>query len=111
MTRIQPPWRRMGLVVTGMMFTAFLGSAERAAAQSGPQSCSVTSDLARLELPLSRMAQRLADEGPVKIIAIGLDRRRGCELPRRLVPEPAPGRAQDPFSSRFDQSDEPRGRG
>src|SRR5260370_39196914 len=70
MTRIQP-WRRMRLVVAGMMFAGLLGSAERTPAQSAPESCSVTSDLARLDLPLSHVAQRLADGESVKIIAIG----------------------------------------
>jgi acyl-CoA thioesterase-1 len=69
MVRIRPPWMR--LVVVGMMFAGLLGSAERAPAQSRPESCSVDSNLARLDLPLSRMAQRLADQEPVKIIAIG----------------------------------------
>ena len=71
MTRIQPPWRRMRLVVAGMMFAGLLASAERAPAQSAPESCSVASDLARLDRPLSRVAQRLAGGEPVKIIAIG----------------------------------------
>jgi hypothetical protein len=71
MTRIQPPWRRMRSVVGGMMLAGLLGWAERAPAQSPPESCSVASDLARLDLPLSRVAQRLADGEPVKIIAIG----------------------------------------
>src|SRR3989454_6942248 len=71
MTRIQPPWRRMWSVVGGMMLAGLLGWAERAPAQSPPESCSVASDLARLDLPLSRVAQRLADGEPVKIIAIG----------------------------------------
>ena len=71
MTRTQPPWRRMRLVVVGMTFAGLLGSAERATAQSAPESCSVASDLARLDLPLSRVAQRLADGESVKIIAIG----------------------------------------
>src|SRR5438876_7388714 len=61
----------MGLLVAGMTFAGLLGSAERAPAQTAPESCSVTSDLARLDLPLSRVAQRLADGQPVKIIAIG----------------------------------------
>jgi len=68
MTRIQPPWRRMRLLVAGMTFAGLLGSAERAPAQSAPESCSVASDLARLDLPLSRLAQRLAD-GESKLLA------------------------------------------
>src|SRR2546428_11112201 len=61
----------MRLVVAGIMIAGLLGSAERAPAQSAPESCSVASDLARLDLPLSRVAQRLADGESVKIVAIG----------------------------------------
>jgi len=54
-------------IAVGMVFAALSGSADRAAAQS----CSVAPDLARFNLPLSRVAQRLALGEPVKIVAIG----------------------------------------
>jgi hypothetical protein len=110
MTRLQPPWRGMRLVVAGIMFAGLLGSAERTPAQSAPESCSVASDLARLDLPLSRVAQRLADGESVKIIAIGSSSTAGAGASSRafLLPEPARGRAQDPFPPGFDHGDQLR---
>ena len=89
MTRIQPPWRRMWSVVGGMMLAGLLGWAERAPAQTAPESCSVTSDLARLDLPLSRVAQRLADGEPVKIIAIGSSSTAGAGASSRAFSYPS----------------------
>lgn len=54
-------------IAVGIGFAALAGSADRAAAQS----CAVAPDLARFNLPLSRVAQRVALGEPVKIVAIG----------------------------------------
>src|SRR6266536_4755521 len=89
MTRIQSPWRRIRLLVAGMTFAGLLGSAERAPAQSAPESCSVASDLARLDLPLSRVAQRLADGESVKIIAIGSSSTAGAGATSRAFSYPS----------------------
>src|SRR5438093_4685192 len=76
----------MRLVVAGMMFA---GLAERAPAQSPPEACSVASDLVRLALPLSRVAQRLADGEPVKIIAIGSSSTAGAGASSRAFSYPS----------------------
>src|SRR6266496_2433669 len=73
------------LLAAGMMFAGLLGS-ERAPAQSAPASCSVASDLARLDLPLSRVAQRLE---PVKIIAIGSSSTAGAGASSRAFSYPS----------------------
>src|SRR5260370_9046229 len=89
-----PEQAGMRLVVAGMMFAGLLGSAERTPAQSAPESCSVTSDLARLDLPLSHVAQRLADGESVKIIAIG------SSLPTRAGASSRPFRYPPPLWAR-----------
>src|SRR6266404_4026836 len=45
-------------------------SAPRSASSMGPK-CSVVPDLARLELPLNRVAFRLSGGLPLKVVAIG----------------------------------------
>ena len=79
----------MRLIVAGMIFAGVLGSAERAPAQSTPESCSVASDLARLDLPLSRVAQRLADGESVKIVAIGSSSTAGAGASSRAFSYPS----------------------
>jgi acyl-CoA thioesterase-1 len=49
----------------------------------------VASDLARLDLPLSRVARRLADGGPVKIIAIGSSSTSGAGASSRAFSYPS----------------------
>jgi acyl-CoA thioesterase I len=71
MTAIQSPYRWTRPVVAIMMIAGLAGWTGRALAQSVPESCAVASDLARLDLPLTRVAQRLGNGDPVKIIAIG----------------------------------------
>ena len=61
----------------------------RKASQSAPESCSVASDLARLDLPLSRLAQRLADGESVKIIAIGSSSTAGAGASSRAFSYPS----------------------
>src|SRR5260370_19372623 len=85
-----PEQAGMRLLVAGMMFAGLLGSAERAPAQSAPESCSVASDLARLDRPLSRVAQRLAGGEPVKIIAIGSSSTSGSRASSRAFYYPSP---------------------
>ncbi len=89
MTGIQPPWRWMRLVVAGMMVSGLLGWAGRASAQSVPESCAVASDLARLDLPLTRVAQRLGNWEPVKIIAIGSSSTAGTGASSRASSYPS----------------------
>src|SRR6266702_2998411 len=84
-----PEQAGMRLLVAGMMFAGLLGSAERAPAQSASQSCSVASDLARLDLPLSHVAQRLADGESVKIIAIGSSSTAGAGASSRAFSYPS----------------------
>jgi acyl-CoA thioesterase-1 len=67
-SRPRPRPRRVACALAaGMLLAALAGSPGRAA----PQGCSVASDLARLDRPLSRVAHRIADGAPVKIVAIG----------------------------------------
>jgi acyl-CoA thioesterase-1 len=42
-----------------------------APAEPAPPRCAASSDLARFDLPLSHLAQRIADREPIRIIAIG----------------------------------------
>jgi len=58
-------------IAAGIMFAALVGMADRAAAQSAAEACSAAPELARLDLPLSRVAQRIADGAPIRIVAIG----------------------------------------
>ena len=71
MTSIRLPWRAVRLILSGMVFAAFLASAQRAPAQVASEGCSVASDLARLDLPLARVARRIAEGAPIRIVAIG----------------------------------------
>ena len=58
------------LAAAGVMIAAIAGPA-RVWAEAAPQSCMVPSDLVRFDFPLSRLAERIANAGPIKIVAIG----------------------------------------
>src|SRR5262245_34196569 len=89
MTAIQSSYRRMGSVVTIMMVAGLVGWTGRAVAQSVPESCAVASDLMRLDLPLTRVAQRLGNGDPVKIIAIGSSSTAGTGASSRAFSYPS----------------------
>jgi lysophospholipase L1-like esterase len=59
------------LVAAGVVFAGLLAPPARVAGEVSPQSCSAASDLAKIDLPLSRLARRVAEGEPVKIVAIG----------------------------------------
>jgi acyl-CoA thioesterase I len=82
-----------------MVLAGLLASVERASAQSWPESCSVPPDLARLDLPLSRVAQRVVDEEPMKIIAIGSSSTAGAGASSRDFSYPS--RLQVELRTRF----------
>jgi acyl-CoA thioesterase I len=89
MTAIQSPYGRIGSVVTIMMVAGLVGWTGRAVAQSVPESCAVASDLMRLGLPLTRVAQRLGNGDPVKIIAIGSSSTAGTGASSRAFSYPS----------------------
>ena len=88
-TAIQSPYRRICSVVATMMVAGLVGWAGRALAQSVPESCAVVSDLGRFDLPLTRVAQRLGNGDPVKIIAIGSSSTAGTGASSRAFSYPS----------------------
>jgi acyl-CoA thioesterase I len=89
MTAIQSPCRRIRSVVAITMVAGLVGWAGCALAHSVPESCAVASDLARLDLPLTRVAQRLGNGDPVKIIAIGSSSTAGAGASSRAFSYPS----------------------
>jgi acyl-CoA thioesterase I len=62
---------RFGLMAAGVAFAGLLVMPARPVADALLRSCTAVPDLSRLDLPLPHVAQRIAEGGPVRIVAIG----------------------------------------
>jgi acyl-CoA thioesterase I len=80
---------RVPLVAAGMMVAELVVPVDRAQAEPAPQSCAVSSDLARFELPLSHVAERILAAEPVKIVAIGSSSTAGVGASSRALSYPS----------------------
>ena len=80
---------RVPLVAAGMMVAELVVPVDGAQAETAPQSCAVSSDLARFELPLSHVAERILAAEPVKIVAIGSSSTAGVGASSRALSYPS----------------------